>query len=226
MSLFFKDSLHVYRAAPLAAFEWLEHGFGTRRSTVWNADPRLVSLRQVHSDVCVEADGRAGCLGEGDALMTAVPGAVLSVRTADCVPLLIVDPERRAVAAVHAGWRGTVWNIAARTVAALAERFGSRAEDLQAAIGPGIGECCYEVGPEVAVQFRGIFPERAGLDARARIDLSEANRRQLSAAGLRPDRVYVSGLCTSCLADDFHSWRRDRRKTGRMLSVVGIRRRG
>ena len=117
-------------------------------------------------------------LGEGDALLEDQPGSVVAVKTADCIPILLVDERRRAVAAVHAGWRGTAARIAADAVAAMGERFGTRPEDLHAAIGPGIGACCYEVGPEVAAQFGG--------QGRGHIDLTAANRRQLEEAGVTP----------------------------------------
>src|SRR5207249_4464730 len=144
------------------------------------------------------------------------PGLRIGVKTADCLPILLVDERRRAVGAVHAGWRGAVARIAHKTVDAMAARWSSRPEDLHAAIGPGIGPCCFEVGPEVALQF--------GLPAeRNRIDLPDAVRRQLLDAGLDSRRIYTAGLCTVCHADEFHSFRRDREKAGRMFSVIGVK---
>lgn len=221
--MFFKDDRNIYRVAAFDRLKWLEHGFGTRHTTAWNGAPNLVTLRQIHSGICVEADGRTGCIGEGDALLTSVPGALLSIRTADCLPILIVDGRHRAVAAVHSGWRGAVRRIAAKAVAAMEGRFSSRPEELQVAIGPGIGPCCYEVGPEVAAQFQDLFPERSDLGARAHINLVEAIRRQLLEAGVAAERTYAAGHCTGCEAADFHSWRRERQRTGRMLSVIGIK---
>ena len=125
------------------------------------------------------------------------------------------DPIRSAVAAVHAGWRGTVAKIVPKAIAAMGDRFGTMPADLHAAIGPGIGKCCYEVGPEVAEQF--------GLTGRGHIDLPEANRRQLVEAGVAPERIYVAGLCTKCHGEDFHSFRRDKDVAGRMYSFAGIR---
>ena len=136
--------------------------------------------------------GAAGCSGEGDALLENTPGSVVAVKTADCLPILLVDERHRAVAAVHAGWRGTVAGIAQRAVEAMGEQFGTLPGDLHAAIGPGIGKCCYEVGPEVAAQF--------GQQGRAHVDLAEANRRQLMDAGVTPERIYASNLCTMCRA--------------------------
>ncbi len=223
--LFRRDDQFVYRVLPWLELDWLEHGFGTCRSEGWSERPELISLKQIHSDVSQYADGSlAGRIGEGDALLTDVPGAVVGVRTADCVPILLVDVSKRTVAAVHAGWRGTAQAIAAKTVGALAARFGSDPRDMQAAIGPAIGACCYEVGPEVASQFKSLFPERSGGEERAHLDLPEANRRQLLDAGLPPDQIHLSGLCTACLAGEFFSWRRDRVKHERMVSAIGIRR--
>ena len=217
--LFQKDEAGVYRALPLSELPWLEHGFGSTSSTAWNQQPNLASLNQVHSSICLYAGDRQGRLGEGDALITDVAGAMVAVRTADCIPVLLVDTRLRAVAAVHAGWRGTVQRISALTVDAMISRFGSRPQDLTAAIGPGIGPCCYEVGEEVAAQF----PERADLQGRTRVDLPEANRRQLIAAGLSPERIYKAGLCTCCSGEEFYSWRREHSRSGRMIAAAGVR---
>ena len=179
---------------------------------------RLVSLSQVHSDVCLYVREGAGRLGRGDALITDVAG----VRIGDCVPILLVDMRKRAVAAIHAGWRGTAAAIAAKAVLEFQERFGSTPADLVAAIGPGIGPCCYEVGPEVAVCFGEWFPERNDLEGRTRLDLPEANRRQLVAAGVSGTRIHVAGLCTCCSGGEFYSWRRDRQTAARMLNSIEI----
>jgi YfiH family protein len=213
--VFYKDSQHVYRVEELDALPWLIHGFGTRLVDVPSLFANLATLKQIHSATCVPGGGRAGELGRGDALIENTPGSVIAVKTADCIPILLVDERRRAVAAVHAGWRGTVAGIARRAVEAMAGLLGSVPADLHAAIGPGIGKCCYEVGPEVAVQF--------GEPERARIDLLEANRRQLIDAGVTPGRVYASNLCTMCRPEDFHSFRRDKEAAGRLYSFAGIR---
>ena len=211
--MFYRDPRHIYRAAALDSLDWLVHGFGTRLADVPAMFPNLATLQQIHSATPVAACGRAGNLGQGDALTERTPSAVVAVRTADCIPILLADARNRAVAVVHAGWRGTVAEIAARAVEAMAREFGTRPEDLHAAIGPGIGKCCYEVGPEVAAHF--------GAAGRANIDLAEANRRQLEACGIPAARLYVAGLCTQCLAEEFHSFRRDRENAGRNYSFVG-----
>ena len=212
--MFYLDSNQTYRVSELDEFDWLLHGFGTRNADIPARFERLATLQQVHSAECVAGAGRGGVLGTGDALLENTPGAVVAVKTADCIPLLLVDPGHRAVAAVHAGWRGTVAGIARSAVAALGAQFGSRTGDLRAAIGPAIGKCCYEVGPEVAARF--------GVDGRAHIDLAETVRRQLEAAGVGGQRIYMSGLCTQCRAGEFHSFRRDGAAAGRLYSFVGI----
>ncbi len=213
--VFYKDSRSIYRVPELDALDWLEHGFGTRLSDVPGLYGTLATLKQIHSSECVAADGRTGVLGQGDALLENHPGSVVAVRTADCIPILLVDPRNRAVAEVHAGWRGTAGQIARRAVEAMHERFGTAPSDLHAAIGPGIGKCCYEVGPEVAAQF--------GEQGRAHIDLAAANRDQLLRCGVTPGRIYASNLCTMCRAEEFHSFRRDKEAAGRMHSFAGIR---
>jgi len=213
--VFYKDSRHIYRVPELDVFPWLEHGFGTRVSNVPALYPQLATVKQIHSSECVAAEGRQGVLGQGDALIEATPGSAVAVRTADCIPILLVDTRNRAVAAVHAGWRGTVAQIVSNAIEEMHRRFGTVGADLHAAIGPGIGKCCYEVGPEVAAQF--------GEQGRAHIDLVEANRAQIQAAGVTPDRIYASNLCTMCRLDEFHSYRRDREAAGRMHSFAGIR---
>ena len=213
--MFYRDPENIYRVTELDAFPWLVHGFGTRRADIPARFAQLATLKQIHSASCLAAEGRAGLLGEGDALIENQPGSVVAVKTADCIPILLVDERLHAVAAVHAGWRGTVARIAVRAVAAMNGRFGTRTEDLHAAIGPGIGKCCYEVGAEVAAQFGG--------QGRGHIDLAAANRRQLEEAGVTPARVYASNLCTMCRGEELDSFRRDREAAGRMYSFAGIR---
>ena len=213
--MFYKDSLQVYRASELDALPWLIHGFGTRQSDIPARFENLATVKQIHSATVVNAEGRCGLLGEGDALLEDRPGAVIAVRTADCIPILLADERHRAIAAVHAGWRGTVARIAAAAVDAMRARFGTAPGGLHAAIGPGIGKCCYQVGPEVAARF--------GEQGRAHISLRDANRAQLLAAGVTPERIYASNLCTMCLAGEFHSFRRDREAAGRLYSFAGIR---
>ena len=153
----------------------------------------------------------------GDTLRKHVRG------TSRCLPILIADPQNRAIAAVHAGWRGTAKQIVMETVEAMSNHFGSRMEDLVIAIGPGIGLCCYEVGPSVARQFSSFFPEHGDPSEGVKIDLAESTIRQLRRNGGRTGQIDSSGLCSRCLADMFHSYRRDAEAAGRMVSTIGIR---
>lgn len=219
--MFRLDRDNVYRSSLLEDIPWVRHGFGTRGSSEWLIGDSLSSVRQVHSDRILVATGESGVLGEADALITRHPGTLLSIRTADCVPILIADVRNRTVGAVHAGWRGTVSEIAAKTVNAVKREFGSSPEDLLVVIGPAIGPCCFEVGPEVAVQFESLFPERDNSRTRTTLDLVEANCRQLIGAGILPSNLDVLRMCTCC-GDVFHSFRRDREDAGRMTSAIGI----
>ena len=214
--MFYKDSQNIYRVEALEAFDWLVHGFGTRWSNAFGSCGNLATLHQIHSDIVVDAGGRSGSLGDGDALIDNTPGRLIAVKTADCIPILIVDPRQRAVGAVHAGWRGTVQMIAARAIQDMQGRFSSRPDELLVVIGPGIGKCCYEVGPEVARQFAEF------VDSNRHVDLPSANRHQIAGCGVPLDHIYIANLCTMCHSE-FHSFRRDKQQAGRMLSVVGIR---
>ncbi len=213
----------------------------------------LVTLRQVHSSL-VHRVGRTQSGEEaaltGDGMMTDEPGLALGIQTADCVPVLVADPKRGAVAAFHAGWRGTLRRIVEHGIGRMRLEFGSLPEDLSAAIGPAIGACCYGVGEEVEHEFRSQFhyadelfsevydsdpvrkkypmlfmtrraPGHSDLGPSLHLDLAEANRRQLLASGLRAEAIVVSGKCTSCRADLFFSHRAEGGFTGRMLAVIG-----
>ncbi len=206
-----------YISTLLSGLEWVEHSFGT---AIASPAPGYKLLHQIHSARVLEAR-ECGPGVEGDALITRDHGVFIGVKTADCVPLLIADPIQRAVAAVHAGWRGTLSGIAATAITSMGEAFGSRPEDLVAAIGPSIGVCCFEVGPEVAVEFGGIFPERGDLLQKTKLDLREANLRQLLAAGVRGSQIDTDPPCTCCGGAEFYSWRRDRILGQRMFAAIG-----
>jgi len=211
------NSEGVLESDLLKQLPWLFHGFGTRLSAEWPGG--YTQLKQIHSDIVFTADHRSGCIGEGDALITATPGQVEGIRTADCVPVLLVDPETRVVAAVHAGWRGTAAEIALRTVDRMNKEYGCEQDRMLAAIGPSIGECCFAVGPEVAAHFRPYFPDANNL---THINLPEANFRQLVGAGLDARFIERSDLCTVCDASRFHSFRRDKHLAGRMVAAIAI----
>ena len=208
-----------YVSTLLARSGIADHCFGTAQH---HPERPWLELKQVHSArVIPAAQWRPGI--EADGLATDRPGERLAVKTADCVPLLLLDPVRRAAAAVHAGWRGAAQRIAMEAVRLLEQCYGSRPEDVLAALGPAIGGCCYEVGPEVAAQFREWFPERDDLGRRTRIDLRLALGRQLEAAGLRPSHIDIAEACTCCGGAEFHSWRREGPRAGRMVSVIAVR---
>jgi YfiH family protein len=215
----------------------------------------LITLRQVHSNVLIHAvagdEGRANPR-KADGVMTDDPGVLIGVQTADCVPVLVADRKRLVVAAFHAGWRGTVKRIVESGVGRMRMEFGSRPEDLIAAIGPCIGACCYAVGQEVVSSFESQFayadvlfhevddadevrrkypmlfltqraPGHSPMGPNIHLDLVEANRRQLLDAGLGPKSIQKTGGCTSCHRKLFFSHRASQGDAGRMMSVIGIR---
>ena len=165
--------------------------------------------KQVHGDriaVVTESEKGRGAfnyetaLDATDGMITNIPGICLMVLLADCTPILLYDPVQRVVAAVHAGWKGTAKQIGRKVIEAMSDSYGCRPEDITAGIGPSIGPCCYEVGPEVISQFGADL-----VDDRNHLDLWEANRRQLLEAGVRS--IEVAGICTKCNADRFFSER-------------------
>lgn len=185
--------------------------------------------KQVHGDniavVTSELRGRGShdyenALDATDGLVTDVPGTCLMVLLADCVPLLFYDPVHKAIGAVHAGWKGTVRQIGRRAVDTMAEHYGSRPGDIVVGIGPSIGPCCYEVGPEVIAQAEESFGETVGLvDGNGHLNLWEANLRQLLEAGIPEANIEVAGICTRCNADRFFS---ERKQPGTGRFGVGI----
>ena len=219
------------------------------QAAVGAQDLKLVSLLQFHSDAIVHFESAPTEPSLADASVTKTAGLLLAVQTADCVPILLVDPKNRAVAAVHAGWRGTLARIVEKAIGRMQMQFGSQAGDLLAAIGPAIGGCCYEVGTEVAAAFSGQFANAAEFFDELRtgdepnplqwlnmmppghqpppkkvlLDLRKANRSQLEAAGVPVANIFVSDLCTGCRRDLLFSYRKEGPQSGRMRAVVGIR---
>jgi YfiH family protein len=181
-------------------------------------------VRQVHGARVVRA-GRAGPpLEEADAVLSATAGVAACVSVADCVPVLLADPETGTVAAVHAGWRGTLARAAAAGAEALARAAGAPAGRLLAVVGPSIGPCCYEVSEDLAARFRAeLGPEVVAGGARPRLDLWGANARVLAAAGVSPERTEVMRRCTSCEPSLFFSHRRDAGRTGRQVAFIAPR---
>lgn len=189
---------------------------------------KLTFGQQVHGDsVHVVGASEAGAgrarfedgIPATDGLIVGERGIAIGVLVADCVPLLVYDPEHHVAAAVHAGWRGTAAGIAGKVIGALVEQCGSRPEDLVVGIGPAIGRCCYGVSEEVA-RAVGVAEQCEG---RWHADLAEANRRQLAAAGVKPDNIELSRICTACHSDEFYSERRLGRPTGRFAALISLR---
>jgi YfiH family protein len=201
---------------------------------------QVVRVRQVHGDGVLRVDeslvSRAGfprlLLDEAyeyDGLVTNLPDLALVVTTADCLPLLIHDPVRGAVAAVHAGWRSTAKGIAARAIETMAAAYGTDPGDCRVAIGPGIRRCCYEVDATVTDAMRAALPTWAEHTVATRpdhfqLDLAGVNRAILMRAGVRPDRIADVGLCTACRTDLFFSHRAEKSQTGRMMNLILIKR--
>lgn len=233
----------------------------------------LVQMHQVHSDVVhhvlsVDAERVRTALPTpaettgaqtqgkpvltGDGLVTDAPGILLTVKTADCMPVIIVDLKKHAVGVFHAGWRGTLRRIAQKGVGEMRRWFGSRPQDLQAALGPSIRSCCYSIGDEVRDAFSSQFayaddlfrewqtyedihlkypllfltaraPGHSELPKKTFLDLAEANRRQLRDAGIPERNITILPGCTACDTQRFFSHRKENGNTGRMMAVVGIR---
>ncbi len=208
-------------AAVAANYERVCGALGIRRS-------QMATCYQMHSaDVLAVTTADGGRLvGQGDAMITDQPGVYLSMRFADCTPLLLHDPVRRAVGIAHAGWRGTLKAMAGAVVRAMVERLGCRPGDITAVVGPAIGPCCYEVGGEVIQAVETARDDAADLlhrrgDGRAHFDLWEANRRQFVEAGV--GHVAVAGLCTACRTDRFFSHRAEQGRSGRFAALIGYR---
>lgn len=205
----------MIRAPNFLDLKWLEHGFGERDSAIPEG---IRTVRQIHSSIVLDA-AVAKATDAGDALISRQPGVAVGVKTADCVPILLVDPVTRAVAAIHAGWRGTAENIVGATVREMAARGQTKPENLRAAVGPSIGGCCYEVGPEVAHRFETWNPALKQAKGPVHLDLPGINETQLRAAGVVD--IWKSGECTFCLPGRFYSYRREREQAGRMISFIG-----
>ena len=192
---------------------------------------RLLLIRQVHGTAvaAVRRDNAAPWgTPEADIIITDDPSVAIGVRVADCAPVLLFDRRQNVVGAAHAGWRGAASAAARRAVTALSETFGSDPADVTAAVGPCLGSCCGEVGPEVVEAFRAGGADdasiarwfTAGAGDRSFLDLERANRDQLERAGVRPAAIYTSGLCTKSHGERFHSYRAHRDKAGRLLGAI------
>ncbi|MER3525076.1 MAG: peptidoglycan editing factor PgeF [Ignavibacteria bacterium] len=184
------------------------------------AQHELAIPRQVHSATVCRADS-PGAYEACDALITCGRKVFLAVSVADCVPIFLFDEKQHAVAAIHAGWRGTAGRIVERTVECMVTEFSSDPSDLLAFIGPAAGVCCYNVGEDVADMFAPSFVRRA--EDKMFVDLKAANAAQLRRNGVNDTKIEIHPACTICDAEHFHSYRRDRERSGRMIGVIGMR---
>jgi YfiH family protein len=218
----------------LKKITFLSHGFGTliwkiqdfKKRPEWK-NFRRISLRQIHSNVVrpVEKSFKKAC--QGDAMITDQPHLLLIIKTADCLPVLMVDEEKRVIATVHCGWKGTSKGVIQHVVRALERYYGCSPSSLFVAMGPHIGKECYEVGAEVIKSF-----EQAGLSLdsfyphpqqkrKYFFDLKKANVFQLLSLGIKKENIFSLDFCSHC-RPDFPSYRRDGKEAGRVLSFVGM----
>ena len=232
----------VLRCRPLNTL----HLFTTRELQLSGAGDLLgvtevVTANQVHGREVVttrRGSPRFADPQDADVLVLNDPGVAIAVRAADCAPLLLADSSTGAVAAVHAGWRGTAAGAAPAAIEALAREFGTKPEDLVAAIGPSIGPCCYEVGTELVDAFAAAGhprhlidrwfqakpPERGSRERpKLRLDLAGANRDQLTLAGVPEESIYACGLCTAMHLDLLTSYRAEKEKAGRIAGIIRAR---
>jgi YfiH family protein len=228
-------STQIITVPRFSKIPFLVHGFGTR---YWRpADFKMseeylqfhvICLDQVHSDAIHVVRHPPARSLEGDALLTAQPHLLLTIQTADCLPVLIADERLKVIAAVHCGWRGTEARLAGKVVKKMSRDFGCKADELLVAFGPAIGPACYEVGEEVRESFlasalpEDVFTARPQNPGKYFLDLRRANIWELCRQGVRADRIFSITGCTHC-EDLFLSYRRDERTTARMLSFIGLR---
>ena len=219
-------ALHCHPLSEVA-----HHCFGTRDLVVDGAlahalgvEPEaLVRMRQVHcADVFVAKKKGEQPWPEADIAVTDDPSLAVSVRIADCVPILVADRRTGAVAAIHAGWKGTAAGAAIVAVQNLTSRYGTSPEDVVAAVGPSIGPCCYEVGPDLVSHFSSHAEAASWFthDAKPHLDLWRATRDQLVRAGLPLQQIHVCELCTFDHPALFHSYRRDGKNAGRLVAAI------
>lgn len=214
----------------------LGHDIGDDESAVTANMGKLIETAMLpsapHQTRQVHGANHLHCSGSGriheteaDILIASEPGCPVAVRTADCLPLLLADPVNGVIAAVHAGWRGTVQQVAARTVEKMAG-LGAAIDSIHASLGPCIGPCCFEIGEDTADQLASCSGDTASAisrNGRITADLAALNAMQLNECGIPDRRIETLGLCTSCHPERFYSYRRDNGKTGRHLAVVAMR---
>lgn len=193
---------------------------------------QIAACRQIHEDTVEIIETVSPIPPHADAIITTTPGIYPAIKTADCLPILLLDPVRQIAGAIHAGWRGTVLRISRKVVQMMKSRFGSNPADIVAGLGPAIGPCCYEVDEVVLRPFRQGFPKAEQFIIRSesetrpkeslRLDLVGANRFELIQEGVPSTNIHSVGLCTSCHPDLFFSYRRDGVQSGRHIAITGF----
>lgn len=200
-----------------------EENRGRIKKTFGVENDNLVIVNQVHGTKVLNIEDTVPPeMTEADAIITARTGIAIAVQTADCVPILLFEPDKKIIGAVHAGWRGTLDNIAAKTIGAMAETFDIQPSKIRAAIGPSIGSCCYEVSEDITGRFSNNMNyenNNAAIKGR-HIDLPIINRIQLQEAGLASANIETIDICTACRSDIFFSHRKEGGRTGRQLSLI------
>jgi YfiH family protein len=208
--------------------EIVKDNFCDMKKAVGVHNLKIVTMKQVHGDRIVDIhDDRLKEAGEADSMVTDEKGIFLGVLTADCVPILFSARGRKLAAVAHAGWRGTLAGIAAKMVRHLSDRYNVDPASIEAALGPAIGGCCYEIGTDVSEPLIEKWGSRAKKSLQSRdckqfLDLRELNRLLLQDAGVPPEQIFEIGPCTRCAAEDFFSYRRDKKETGRQISFIGF----
>lgn len=196
----------------------------------WEEPIHFVLANQTHSDhiEIISKEESKGwqniedAIADCDALITDRKDVVLSILTADCVPVLLLDSEKGVIAAVHAGWKGTKKQIVAKTVAKMSEIFDCKAADIIAGVAPSIGRCCYQVGKDVAENFYGIPKAYDRVGEKFMLDLPFVNKEQLINAGLQESNIEMSHICTACEVERFFSYRKEQGCSGRFMSMIGL----
>jgi YfiH family protein len=158
-----------------------------------------------------------------DALITNRPHVMLTILTADCVPILLYDKNNHVIAAIHAGWKGTKAQITSKTITKMKETFNTHTEDIMAAIAPSIGQCCYEVGEEVAQHFFDTPEGFRQVQEKYMLDLPQINKIQLLKSGLKEEHIEMSNICTACEVEHFFSYRKEQGCSGRFMSMIGLK---
>ncbi len=188
---------------------------------------KMVLAKQTHTDnirIVTEDDlgkglTKASDIEDTDGLITNCKNIPLIVFSADCTPILIFDPVKKAVGAIHAGWRGSVKNIAGGAIDLMHSAFGSNPKDILCAIGPSIGPCCFEIGDDIVDMFPNEYVKNKS-DKKYLVDLWKLNSKNLENSGIQPENIFVSGVCTVCNCDTYYSYRVQKERTGRQGAVI------